>query len=158
MTKTLYTNTPVIELSTNNFNQSTGELYTPEMLTLYKGGNKIPALNTKEKKKLHSVAKKFNNKYKFMIVYADWCGHCSTMVDDISFLAKELPKHNIQVGVINYDYNKELSTQTLGVTSFPTIFIGKKDGELILQNDINSDEQRSIPALLDRLRRFQESN
>ena len=62
----------------------------------------------------------FKNKYTLLKIYAPWCGYCVRMSKVMNFLAKELPKRNIQVATINYEKNKE----------FPTMFIVDKKGKL----------------------------
>ena len=71
----------------------------------------------------------FKNKYTLLKIYAPWCGYCVRMSKVMNFLAKELPKRNIQVATINYEKNKELAGK-IGYQGFPTMFIVDKKGKL----------------------------
>lgn len=80
-------------------------------------------------------------------VYAPWCGYCTRIVDDLSFLAKGLSKHDFKIAAVNIE-NSEAGNRNLqeilGVASFPTLFFINTDGTL---EKYESDD-RSIEALL----------
>lgn len=68
-------------------------------------------------------------KYGLLKAYAPWCPHCTSMVDDLKFLAKELKSHDVFIASLNCDDNKNMSG-IIGVQYFPTIFMVKETGEL----------------------------
>ena len=57
------------------------------------------------------INKEFINKNALIKFYAPWCSHCSNMVYDLNFLAKNLKSHGFKVGAVNTQNitNKDIS-------------------------------------------------
>ena len=93
--------------------------------------SKVVELTTKDFSGTTLVNPLFKNKYSLVKAYAPWCPHCTTMVDDLKFLAENLEKYGIKFGAINADnpLNKEL-TAKLGVQWFPYLYIVNENGVL----------------------------
>jgi thiol-disulfide isomerase/thioredoxin len=102
--------------------QDFGEKYNKSDVIELKG------INFKNKKITHSA---FKNKFGFLKVYAPWCPHCTSMVDDMKFLGKELKKEDITIGALNsMNPNNDMIVKQLGVEYFPYLFMVKDDGAL----------------------------
>lgn len=93
--------------------------------------SKVLELTTKDFSGTTLVNPLFKNKYSLVKAYAPWCPHCTSMVDDLKFLAENLEKYGIKFGAINSDnpLNKEL-TSKLGVQWFPYLYMVNENGVL----------------------------
>jgi thiol-disulfide isomerase/thioredoxin len=93
--------------------------------------SKVVELTTKDFSGTTLINPQFKNKYSMVKVYAPWCPHCTSMVEDMKFLAENLEKQDIKFGAINGDnpLNKEL-TSKLGVQWFPYLYMVNEKGVL----------------------------
>ncbi len=97
----------------------------------------------KNKKVINS---KIKGKYGILKIYAPWCGYCTTMVDDMNFIADELKPVDFVVAALNYEQSKDICRE-IGVTSFPSMYMISKSGEL---EDVSSSVgNRSVESILD---------
>lgn len=73
----------------------------------------------------------FKNHFGLLKVYAPWCPHCTSMVEEMKFLASELSQYEFQVGALNADnpVNRDLARE-LGVQFFPSFYMIKDDGSV----------------------------
>ena len=107
---------------------------------------------TNEVGELQLVHSKTTGKYGILKCYAPWCGHCLTMVNDLEFLAKELPKLGkpffvAAVNCTNKQLGNDVLARKLNVGGFPTLFFVNMDGGI---EDFNP-ESRNIDGLLKEL-------
>ena len=59
-------------------------------------------------------------------VYADWCGHCKSLVpiwDDVAEFFKD--NHRVVIANFNAPENEDYARNTLHIKSFPTLFVYK---------------------------------
>ena len=88
-------------------------------------------LTTKDFNGTKIINKSFKNNFAVIEIYAPWCPHCISTIDDLKSLATNLNKEGIQFGALNADnpLNKDLISN-LGVSSFPTFFMVNVTGKL----------------------------
>jgi thiol-disulfide isomerase/thioredoxin len=89
-------------------------------------------------------------KLKVLLIYAEWCGHCTKYRNANTFMKtyEELIKPNSRYsGVIfeeiDSDRNKRLLNQ-YNIRGFPTIIAVKADGKLIKEFEENRDEPQDL--------------
>ena len=105
--------------------------------------NKVIELNINDFKDKKIINKNFTNKYGLLKAYAPWCGYCKLLKDDLKFLSNGLEKNGFQIGAINCDLEKELSTE-LEVKGYPSLYMINPDGSL----SEAKPESRSVEDIL----------
>ena len=69
-----------------------------------------------------SLHENFLNKSYLLLFYAPWCGHCKTMVNEITNLGEQLYNDNFVVGAVNCEKQKDVSNK-FSINGFPTIYL-----------------------------------
>jgi protein disulfide-isomerase A1 len=103
-------------------------------------------LSDKDFKNKKVVKNTLKGKSGILKVYAPWCGFCTTMVDDMNFIADELKPVDFVVAALNYEQSKNICSE-LGVKSFPSMYMISDKGVLEDVSDIVGN--RSIESILD---------
>lgn len=105
-----------------------------------KGNSKVTEVTTRDFNGTTLIHSKFKNKGQFAVLkaYAPWCPHCTAMVGNMEFLAKNL-EGEIGFFALNCDNPlcREMA-EKLGVMSFPTLFFVDLDGNLVEMTDLQS--------------------
>ena len=92
------------------------------------------------------------NKYGLVKFYAPWCPHCTDMIDNLEFLAKELPIIGkpffvSAVNCTNKDFGNDKLAQNMGVKGFPTLFFVHMDGTI----EDFTPQSRTLEGLLNEI-------
>ena len=99
-------------------------------------GSNVIELTTRDFNGATLIHPKFKGKGMFAVVkaYAPWCPHCTAMISDMEFLAKNLEGEICFFG-LNCDnpINREMG-EKLNVSGFPTLFFSNLEGELSEMN------------------------
>ena len=97
------------------------------------------ALNKNPKTNQISIEKNF-----FLIFFAEWCGHCTSLVSDVKQMEEEikLKQKNINFSfiLVNAEKNSYLSRRFM-VSRYPTIFFVTKEQKMYKY--LNSDRKMS---------------
>ena len=68
----------------------------------------------------------------FVMIYADWCGHCKTAKPDFESLAAKSPlnigEHKVYIRMVNGDSEEG---KALKVEGYPTFRLYKPDGRMV---------------------------
>jgi thiol-disulfide isomerase/thioredoxin len=68
----------------------------------------------------------------FVMIYADWCGHCKTAKPDFEKMAAESPlnigEHKVYIRMVNGDSDEG---KALKVEGYPTFRLYKPDGRMV---------------------------
>lgn len=95
------------------------------------------------------VNPEFKNKLAIIKFYAPWCPHCTDMVDDLTFLARELNKYGFMIGAFNCTNetkNNHKIPELLKIQGFPTLMLMDETGKLMSSED--TLRGRDIESLL----------
>jgi thiol-disulfide isomerase/thioredoxin len=92
---------------------------------LYSPYSGVLELSQGDFKKKKLINKDFKGKQGILIFYAPWCGHCRSMVREISELAIQF-RYIFPFGTVNCENpNNNDICQEFAVEKFPTIFVTK---------------------------------
>jgi thioredoxin-like negative regulator of GroEL len=69
-----------------------------------------------------SLHDEFLNKAYMLLFYAPWCGHCKTMVKEITELGEQLYDENFLIGAVNCEKQDDVS-EKFKIQGFPTIYL-----------------------------------
>tara|TARA_Y100000385_G_C12713154_1_gene475460 strand:- start:163 stop:591 length:429 start_codon:yes stop_codon:yes gene_type:complete len=91
------------------------------------------------------VNKNFEGKNALIKFYAPWCPHCTVLVEQLDFIAKNLDDHGFKVGAVNVTNktNKEIS-QLVGITTIPAFYSMNSNGELVKEEIKGELDMKSI--------------
>lgn len=99
--------------------------------------------------KYYIVNPEFKNKLAIIKFYAPWCPHCTDMVNDFIFLARELKKYGFIIGAFNCtntEKGNDKIAQMLKIEGFPTLMLMDETGKLISSESVFKG--RDIESLL----------
>ena len=77
---------------------------------------------------LYINSPKLKNKLGLLKCYAPWCPHCTTMVNDLKYLAENLEKYFF-IASIDCDKNKHV-IKKLGLSGFPSMYYVDINGKI----------------------------
>ena len=69
-----------------------------------------------------SLHEQFLNKAYMLLFYAPWCGHCKTMVNEVTELGEQLYDENFIIGAINCEKQDDVAKK-YNIQGFPTIYL-----------------------------------